>query len=96
MLSQEEVKHIAQLARLDLNQKELEKIPSQLSDVLNYIAKLKEVNTANIKATAQVTGLENVVREDEVWDWDKDEVQVALNQALDLENREIKVKRVLD
>lgn len=95
MLSQKEVKHIADLARLDLNEEELEKMSGQLSDILGYVEKLQEVDVTNVGPTAQVTGLENVLREDEVEEWDKQEVKTALDQAPDSEEGEVKVKRVL-
>lgn len=58
------VKHIAKLANLTINNVEEEKFEKQLSDVLEYVKKLDEVNTDNVTPTSQVTGLENVTRED--------------------------------
>ncbi len=66
MLSRKQVLHIAQLANLDLSSKEIEKFRSQLSDILGYIDILNELDTKEVKPTSQVTGLENVMREDEV------------------------------
>ena len=43
-LSKEEIQHIAKLARLDLTEQELLKYGGQLSNVLNYIDQLKEVD----------------------------------------------------
>jgi len=65
-LSREEVRHIAKLARLKLTEEEVEKFQQQLSEVLDYIEVLNELETKDIEPTAQVTGLENVFREDEV------------------------------
>ncbi|MDD5291284.1 MAG: Asp-tRNA(Asn)/Glu-tRNA(Gln) amidotransferase subunit GatC [Patescibacteria group bacterium] len=94
-LTKEEIKHIADLARLELTDDELKKYGSQLSAVLNYINQLKEVDTTDIEPTAQVTGLENALREDVKEDWDKREGQEAFRQAPELESGQIKVKRVL-
>lgn len=80
-LKKEEIKHIADLARLELTDDELTKYGSQLSDILNYIGQLKEVDTSNVKPTAQVTGLENIMRADEVESWPLDETEAALGQA---------------
>lgn len=82
-LKKEDIQHIADLARLELSDEELEKYGSQLSDILNYIGQLKEVDTSNIEPTAQVTGLENITRADEVEEWPQDEVEAALGQAPD-------------
>jgi len=57
--------HVAKLANLPLNLVEEKKFEKQLSDILSYVEKLKEVDTKNVETTSQVTGLENVTREDE-------------------------------
>ncbi len=94
-LNKKQIQHIANLARLELTEKELKTYGSQLSDVLSYIDQLQEVDVAGVEPTAQVTGLENVFREDEIKEWDEREREVALNQAPKLENGQVKVKRVL-
>ncbi|MCX6807557.1 MAG: Asp-tRNA(Asn)/Glu-tRNA(Gln) amidotransferase subunit GatC [Patescibacteria group bacterium] len=66
MLTQEEIKKLALLARLEFTPGELKKFGSQLSNILDYVAQLSEVPTENVEPTSQVTGLENVLREDEV------------------------------
>ena len=66
-LSRDQVKHIAKLARLSLTEEEVEKFQRQLSEVLEYMEVLNEVETEGVEPTAQVTGLENVFREDEVY-----------------------------
>lgn len=95
-LSKDEIQHIAKLARLELTEAELEKYGGQLSAVLNYIDQLKEVDVTGISPTAQVTGLENVLREDIVKGWDKEEIEAALKGAPEREGRFIKVKRVIE
>lgn len=65
-LSKEEVRKIANLAKLVLSEKEEEKFQTQLSGVLSYIDKLNEVDTSKVKPTSQVTGLENVFKQDNV------------------------------
>lgn len=65
-LSQDEVRHIARLARLHLSEKEVEKYSRELTSILQSIEMLKEVDTSRTEATAQVTGLTNVFREDEI------------------------------
>ena len=94
-LNKQEIEHIADLARLELSDDELEKYRNQISDILGYIDQLQEVDTNNVEPTAQITGLENVLREDEICEWDKKEIEKSLNQAPDLSNNQIKVKRIL-
>lgn len=64
-LSKQEVEHIAKLARLTLTDEEKEKYSRQLSDILAYVDQLNQVDTASVDPTSQVTGLLNVMREDE-------------------------------
>ena len=66
MLSEEEVKHVAKLARIKLKDSEVKQFSGQLSDVLGYMDILKEVNTEGVEETSQVTGLKNVLGADEV------------------------------
>ncbi|MBU1684010.1 Asp-tRNA(Asn)/Glu-tRNA(Gln) amidotransferase subunit GatC [Patescibacteria group bacterium] len=94
-LNQKQIQHIANLARLELTEEELKKYSNQLSDILSYINQLKEADTTNVEPTAQVTGMENIFREDTVEEWDKDEIEVALEQAGELEDGQVKVGRVL-
>ena len=59
-----DVLHIAKLANLPLRQDEIKKYEAQLSEILQYIEILKMVKTDVIAETSQVTGLENVTKQD--------------------------------
>ncbi|MCS7178197.1 MAG: Asp-tRNA(Asn)/Glu-tRNA(Gln) amidotransferase subunit GatC [Anaerolineae bacterium] len=65
MLTREEVEHIANLARLALTEEEKERFRQQLSAVLEYAARLQELDTEAIPPTATVLPLRNVMRPDE-------------------------------
>ncbi len=95
-LSKQEIQHIADLARLELTDVELKKYGGQLTDVLNYIDQLREVDVSGVEPTAQVTGLENVMREDAVEEWDDKERLAALKEAPEMEDGQVKAKRVLE
>lgn len=58
------IPHIAKLANLSIKKEDEKKFETQLSSVLDYIARLNEVNTSGVKETSQVTGLENITRQD--------------------------------
>ncbi len=66
MLSLEQVKHIAKLARIGIDDAAAERFSKQLSGILDYMSLLNEVNTEGVELTSQVTGLKNVTRADEV------------------------------
>ena len=91
-LSKKEVEKIAQLSRLELTEAEINQYAAQLSDVLDYFEKLKEVNTDNVEITAQVTGLENVYRQDEIEQCDLQKKLVE--QSAENEDDLIKTKSV--
>jgi aspartyl-tRNA(Asn)/glutamyl-tRNA(Gln) amidotransferase subunit C len=65
-ISAAEVEHVAQLAQLALSDQEKELFREQLSSILDYAARLQELNTEAIPLTANVLLLENVMRADEV------------------------------
>ncbi len=64
-LSENEVKHIAKLANLTLTNNEIQKFQKQLSAILEYMEVISSVDTANIPASNQITGLKNVSRGDQ-------------------------------
>lgn len=61
-----DVSQVAKLANLPLTNEEKEKFEKQLAETLDYVAQLEEIDTEGIEPTSQVTGLENVTREDEL------------------------------
>lgn len=65
-MTRDEAEHIAKLAKLQLSEDEIETFRKQLSEVLEYIKKLNEVDTSGIDPTNQVTGLRDVFRKDRV------------------------------
>lgn len=64
MISEEEVKHIAGLARIGLNEKDIEKFSKDLSAVLDWVKEFQAVDVAGVSPMAHITGMENVTRED--------------------------------
>ncbi len=64
-LSRKEVDHVAALAKLALTEEEKERFARQLSAVLDYAARLNELDTAAIPPTATVLPLRNVMRADQ-------------------------------
>lgn len=65
-LTQDQVRHIAKLARLTLTDDQAERFSKELSSILNYIEQLQEVDTENVEPLAHVTGMTNSFRADEV------------------------------
>ena len=65
-LSRDEVLHIALLARLGLDEAEVNRFSEQLSNLLESFEILQQVDTTDVPPTAQSIALQNVVRSDEV------------------------------
>lgn len=65
-LTKEEVLHIAQLARLQLNPEEVGLIARQMNDILIYMEQLNGLDTAGVEPTSHALHLSNAFREDQV------------------------------
>ena len=61
-----DIRHIAKLARLKIEEHEIEKATKELSAILEYVNVLNELDTSSVEPTAQITGITNVLRKDEV------------------------------
>jgi len=64
-ISNEEVKHIAKLAKLSLTEEEVEKFSNELGQIATFVEQLNEVDTSGAKPTAHVVDKQNVFRKDE-------------------------------
>ncbi len=60
------IKHVAKLANIPISEEEEKKLAQELESTLEHIERLSEIATDNVVPTSQVTGLENVFREDEI------------------------------
>lgn len=64
-LSREQVEHVALLARVGITDEDVDRFSHQLSDVLDYFERLREVDTENVPPTSHTLPLHNIMREDE-------------------------------
>ncbi len=94
MITPEQVKHIAKLARLGLLDADVEKFARQLSSIMEYVEKLNEVDVKDVAPTSQVTGLENVMRED-VEERFSNREDLLKATELPVQNDQIQVKSVI-
>ena len=63
-ITRAEVEAVAELARLELSEDEIELYGEQLNAILGYIDQLSEVDTSDVPPTASVLPLKNVLRDD--------------------------------
>lgn len=93
-LTREDVLKLAQLARLELTEAEVEEYSRELSEILQYVEQLNDVDVSGLKPTNQVTGLTNVSREDEIKDYGYQPLDLLKNVPA-VEDNQIKVKRMI-
>lgn len=93
-LTREDVLKLAQLARLELSEEEIEQYRAELSEILQYVEQLQSVDVKGLQPTNQVTGLTNVTRPDEVRDYGYSAAELLKNVPA-VKDNQIKVKRML-
>ena len=90
----DEVRYIAQLARLRFEEAEEEKLARQMTEVLEYVEKLNELDTTAVPPMSHVLDLHNVFRKDEV------EVRISTDEALknapDADSEYFRAPKVID
>ena len=94
-LTLEEVQKLARLSRLKLSPEEQERLSGQLSDILTYVDMLSEVDTSGVKETCQVTGLMNVLVEDEIDERFSDADALLEQSPLPKKDHQIQIKRMM-
>lgn len=93
-LSKDDVRRIAKLAQLSIDDDELDRYTRELEEILEYVKQLDAVDTEGLEPTAQVTGLKNVTRKDEIIDLSVNREELLKNAPAQQDGY-IKVRRVL-
>jgi aspartyl/glutamyl-tRNA(Asn/Gln) amidotransferase C subunit len=95
-LTKEQVEKLAELCRLKLSPEELERMTTQMGDILEYVAMLSELDTDGVPETSQVTGLSNVQREDRVEnELCEDPTELLATSQLPKQENQIRIKRMM-
>ena len=92
-ISTSDIQHLASLSSLALTDDEVDGLRQDLENIIGYIEQLGELDTAGVEPTYQVTGLENVWREDEIQPGISAEKLLEL--APEKQNNQMKVPQVL-
>ena len=93
-ISSDEVKKVANLARLELNESEIQHHSEQLEKILDYIKQLEKINTENIACTTRAIEVVNVLRKDEKKHYENSEE--LLDLAPSSENKFFKVPKIIN
>ena len=86
---------MAKLARIGITQKEEEKFSRELSLILDYVEKLKEVDISKTPPTSHSVGIKNITREDSESEKLKRKNEKLLELAPETKNGYLKVKSIL-
>lgn len=92
MLSKEEVKNIAKLSRIEISETEMEKMRKDLSLILDYVDKLKNIKIDPKNKKRNYTDLKNILRDD--IPHNEDFSDILKKSAPDKQNNYIKIKPV--
>jgi aspartyl-tRNA(Asn)/glutamyl-tRNA(Gln) amidotransferase subunit C len=65
MISREEVEHVARLARLHFDDEEFTNLQSELSQIIDYVQQISELDLSGLEPTSHAVALKNVLRPDE-------------------------------
>jgi aspartyl-tRNA(Asn)/glutamyl-tRNA(Gln) amidotransferase subunit C len=93
-LTREEVQHIARLARLGLDEADIEKFRDQLSVILDHFEQLRQLDTEDVPPTLHTLAIQNVMSDDAVWP--STPVERILANAPQTEGDLIRVRAVLE
>ncbi len=92
-ITKNEVIHVADLSRLDLDEESIDKFAGQIASILEYVEKLRHANTEGVPPTSHAIFLSNAFREDgEISHLDRD---AALANAPEKEDGSFAVPRVI-
>ncbi|PLS81932.1 Asp-tRNA(Asn)/Glu-tRNA(Gln) amidotransferase GatCAB subunit C [Candidatus Saccharibacteria bacterium] len=90
----DDVKKLAKLSALQVTDEEATKLQTELETILGYVEQLDAVDVEGVEPTYQVTGLQNVMREDRVIDYGVSQQQLLQNTP-EQQDAQIKVRKVL-
>src|SRR5690625_1220422 len=93
-ISKEQVKHVADLARLEVSEEEADMLTDQLSEIITYAELLNELDTTDVEPITHASDLKNVLRKDEPASWITKEE--ALKNAPDQKDGLFRVPSILE
>jgi aspartyl-tRNA(Asn)/glutamyl-tRNA(Gln) amidotransferase subunit C len=94
MIDREQVHKVANLARLELTPEEEAQFATQLSDILEYVEQLSELDVADVPPTTRAIDVSNITREDKLQPYH--EREAILSSAPEQEGDFFKVPKILN
>ena len=93
-ITKEEVKKVAHLARLELDENEINNHAKQLEKILDYVKQLEKIDTDNVPFTTRAVEVTNVLRKDEKKNSDCNEELLELGPSR--EDKYFKVPKIIN
>lgn len=94
MLSKEDVKHIALLARIGVKDDQVETYQEALSGVLDFFQDLEKADTSSVEVPRQIIGRENGMRGDNVHSSSSHQIELIMENVPETKDGYVKVKSV--
>lgn len=94
-ISSKEIKHIAELARIEINEAEIKKFSRELSAILDFVEALQKSPGIKTGDGEQIMGLENIFRQDKEHNLLKEKGKILIEQAPNKKDSFVEVPEIL-
>ncbi len=92
MITKEDIKNLADLARIEVSEEEADSLTSQIDSILSYVGEIKNMDSDD---GSEIPEVRNIMREDVVTHKDDEYIDGLLSNMPDKEGRYLKVKKIL-
>ncbi len=96
MLTPKEVKHLFDLARIEVSKAELEQFPKELNAIFSYIEELKKAPVEGVSPTLSFAPVLSELREDEARSMEGSDVEFLVHSFPESKNGYLKTKKVFE
>lgn len=93
MITKEQIEHLAKLAKLKLDEKEVSKLTADLTKILNYVEKINELELRDLEPMISILEKLELRNDEMVY---PHQVQEIINQFPERENNYLKVPKILE
>lgn len=92
-MNTDDIKHLANLSRLQLEEAEIETYTKQFDEIVGYVNKIKDITSDSSDQIIESNEVKNVLREDVVFSYENPEK--IINEAPEHQDNFVKVKKIL-
>ncbi len=93
MITKEDIKNLADLARIEVTESDAESLTGEIDAILGYVSKINEIS---VDGTGEIPVIRNIMREDVVTHKSGEYTEAILNNAPSREGSYLKVKKILE